>query len=96
FFVMLNYLKRTPTISLDVDWLYRKPLPVLTRRFGGTLRAILSAGERGVSAVFTGLIGRLESQRGPRGLLRRSRPTGSMALWMMVMLLAYLLFYYLG
>ncbi|MDO9601460.1 MAG: Na(+)/H(+) antiporter subunit D, partial [Rhodocyclaceae bacterium] len=30
FFVMLNYLKRTPTISLDVDWLYRKPLPVLT------------------------------------------------------------------
>jgi multicomponent Na+:H+ antiporter subunit D len=96
FFVMLNYLKRTPTISLDVDWLYRKPLPVLTRRFGGTLRAILSAGERGVSVVFTGLIGRLESQRGPRGLLRRSRPTGSMALWMMVMLLAYLLFYYLG
>ncbi|MDP2196045.1 MAG: Na(+)/H(+) antiporter subunit D [Rhodocyclaceae bacterium] len=96
FFVMLNYLKRTPTISLDVDWLYRKPLPVLTRRFGGTLRAILSAGERGVSAVFTGLIGRLESQRGPSGLLRRSWPTGSMALWMMVMLLAYLLFYYLG
>jgi multicomponent Na+:H+ antiporter subunit D len=96
FFVMLNYLKRTPTISLDVDWLYRKPLPVLTRRFGGTLRAILSAGERGMSAVCTGLIGRLESQRGPSGLLRRSWPTGSMALWMMVMLLAYLLFYYLG
>lgn len=32
----------------------------------------------------------------PQRLLLRSWPTGSMALWVMVMLLAYLLFYYLG
>ncbi|MBA3032147.1 MAG: Na(+)/H(+) antiporter subunit D [Gammaproteobacteria bacterium] len=96
FFVMLNYLKRTPTISLDVDWLYRKPLPGLARRLGTLLHGAMNAMERGVSGTLTGLADRLDAQRGPRGLLAKSWPTGSMALWVMVMLLAYLLFYYLG
>jgi hypothetical protein len=34
--------------------------------------------------------------RQPGGLLLRSWPTGSMALWVMVMLLANLVFFYLG
>ena len=31
-FLMLGWLKRTLTITLDVDWLYRKPGPLLARR----------------------------------------------------------------
>jgi len=84
------------SVNLDFDWVYRVPLARLTQRTGAALRATLSAGERGVSAALTGLLDRLEAQRGPSGLLRRSWPTASMALWVMVMLLAYLLFYYLG
>ncbi|MDP2108083.1 MAG: proton-conducting transporter membrane subunit, partial [Rhodocyclaceae bacterium] len=83
-------------INLDFDWFYRVPLVRLTQRIGALLRASMNAAEHGVSAAFSGLVDRLDAQRGPSGLLRRSWPTGSMALWMMVMLLAYLLFYYLG
>ncbi|MDI6748310.1 MAG: Na(+)/H(+) antiporter subunit D [Rhodocyclaceae bacterium] len=83
-------------INLDFDWFYRVPLVRLTQRIGALLRASMNAAEHGASAAFNGLVDRLDAQRGPSGLLRRSRPTGSMALWMMVMLLAYLLFYYLG
>ena len=33
FFLMLGWLKRTLTITLDVDWLYRRLGVVLARRF---------------------------------------------------------------
>ena len=34
---MLGWLKRTLTITLDVDWLYRKPGPLLARRLDQSL-----------------------------------------------------------
>ena len=83
-------------VNLDSDWLYRVAAPAATG-FGGRLlgrvqcaaAAIWSAGiQPGVE--FT----RRESQ--PNGLLLRTWPTGSMALWVMVMLLAYLAIYYAG
>lgn len=84
------------SVNLDSDWLYRVAAPVVVKFSGGLIGDFQRAG----SVLFSGGIqraadlARRESQ--PRGLLRRSWPTGSMALWMMVMLLAYLLFYYLG
>ena len=39
--------------------------------------------------------GQLYRQRGPGGVLGRTWPTGSMVLWAVILLLAYLLFYYL-
>ena len=39
--------------------------------------------------------GQLYGQRGPGGILGRTWPTGSMVLWAVVLLLAYLLLYYL-
>ncbi|MDP1607005.1 MAG: Na(+)/H(+) antiporter subunit D [Rhodocyclaceae bacterium] len=84
------------SVNLDFDWFYRVPLVRVTQRTGAALRATLGAGGRGVSAALGGLVLRLEAQRGPSGLLAKSWPTGSMALWVMVMLLAYLLFYYVG
>jgi multicomponent Na+:H+ antiporter subunit D len=96
FFVMLDYLKRTPTITLDFDWLWRIALPgiagVLTRAWRGLLAPISARVVTRTSAAAT----LLARHRQPGGLLLRSWPTGSMALWVMVMLLANLVFFYLG
>jgi multicomponent Na+:H+ antiporter subunit D len=94
FFVLLDFLRRTLTITLDVDWCYRvfgrwlersalQGLSLLGGRGELRLRQALSAASRG-----------LQRHLGPEGVLARTWPTGSMALWMMVLLLAYLLFYY--
>ena len=96
FFVMLGFLKRTPTISLDVDWLWRVALPSLRQaaELGwGTLKDNVASAFEAKSAALCTLVAR---HRQADGLLIRSWPTRSMAMWVMVMLLAYLLVYYLG
>jgi len=94
FFVMLGWLKRTPTISLDFDWLYRVSLP--------RLAAIAARALERFNAT-CGRFARRQSERletigraflGPRGLFARTWPSGSMAIGMMAMLLAFLLSYY--
>ena len=92
FFVMLDYLRRTLTITLDTDWLYRVPLPALTR---AALRFLTSAGSlaSGLLAQGQSAAVRIYRERRLDGVFARGRPTGSMAFWMMVMLLAYLLLY---
>jgi multicomponent Na+:H+ antiporter subunit D len=95
FFVMLDYLKRTPTITLDVDWLWRVAGPEVAKSFRlalaetGTILTGVLVQCRRASADF------LRHHRRPEGMLMRSWPTGSMALWVMVMLVANLFFYYL-
>ena len=92
FFVMLTYLRRTLTLTLDTDWVYRVLLPSLSH---AALRALTNVGsvasgllDRGRSTAF-----RLYRDRRFDIVLARSWPAGSMALWLMVMLLAYLLLY---
>jgi multicomponent Na+:H+ antiporter subunit D len=96
FFVMLPWLKRTPTISLDFDWFYRVAAPWLIKGWARILDGLMSS---------AGWLGKAGGQRllywaaihvRPGGLFRRTWPTGSMAFWAMVMLLAYLGVYYLG
>lgn len=95
FFVMLPWLKRTLTITLDVDWVYRVALAGLCRAGGRLLRGLGDGLRQALREVGSAVGSDIERQRRPGGLLLRSRPTGAMALWTMLMLLAYLLFYYL-
>ena len=96
FFVMLKQLKRTPTITLDVDWLWRRAgnaFALCIKEFWWCVCSWLDSLRRGCSEA----IGRIISTHcQPGGMLLRSWPTGSMSLWVMVMLLAYLFFYYIG
>lgn len=95
FFVLLNVLRRTLTITLDVDWVYRAFGRRLVR---GGLNALALLGERGRQKLKTAAAGvwaGLERHHGPDSTLARTWPTGSMALAVMILLLAYLLFYYL-
>ncbi|MEF8699460.1 MAG: Na(+)/H(+) antiporter subunit D [Candidatus Accumulibacter sp. UW20] len=94
FFVMLDYLKRTPTITLDTDWLWRVAGPAIARRFGAVLAKLRTALSGGIEHGFQSLGVLISRHRQPGGLLMRSWPTGSMALWVMVLLLTYLLLYY--
>ncbi len=95
FFVMLNYLKRTPTITLDTDWLYRIAGPAVLAGAGHVLqrgRANLTAR---TGAILARLSGHLSRHRRPDGMLLRSWPSGGMSLWVVILLLANLAFYYL-
>ncbi len=96
FLVMLPYLRRTMTITLDSDWLYRRFGPVALAKLGVILEALrvgaAAAGERGRH------VGKraLEHLHGTEGVLARTWATGSMAFGIMLMLLAFLLSYYLA
>jgi multicomponent Na+:H+ antiporter subunit D len=95
FFVMLPWLKRTPTITLDVDWLYRAP----GARLASGVLEISSAGYRRLAAhlqrALDAALARIYRHHGPSGILARTWPTGSMVLWVAILLAYYLLRYYL-
>ena len=95
FFLMLGWLKRTETITLDVDWLWRRLGPALIRRMdGGSGRAATAFADRGRRAVQR-TVQTIYRHHGPAGILARTWPTGSMAFWAVFLLGAYLMLYYL-
>ena len=91
FFLMLGFLKRTLTITLDFDWFYRS--------FGRKLAIGLDASAArvwqwlvaGVQGQARRINDRLHRHHGPEGTLGRTWPTGTMAFWTTVMLAAYLI-----
>lgn len=94
FFLMLPWMKRTLTITLDFDWFYRTGGPRLA---AATLRGWQRAGAAiapRVQGAGRGAVGWLQRHHGPRGALARTWPAGSMVLWVGVLLAAYLIFYY--
>ena len=95
FFLMLGWLKRSLTITLDVDWFYRGLGRWVLRRlddaagrhWNGFVRAVKRAA-RGTAAI-------VAHHHGPDGIMARTWPTGVMAFWTTVMLAAYLILTYL-
>ena len=94
FFVLLDALRRTLTITLDTDWFYRRLGRDLARSTAGLLSALLGDAADGAERARVRVLGLLERSHGPRGAMARTWPTGSMALWMVLMLLGYLVLYY--
>lgn len=83
-------------LLLDSDWLYRGGGATAVNVF----RRTFAAARAGLTAALHARIIRaallVTRERRPGGLLLRSWPTGSMSLWVMTMLLAYLVIHYLG
>lgn len=96
FFVMLDYLKRTPTITLDVDWLWRISGPAVVLSLTRVLHGVLGGFRQNLDAATVLLRSVISRHRQPDGFLMRSWPSGSMSLWVMVVLMSYLAMYYLG
>jgi multicomponent Na+:H+ antiporter subunit D len=95
FFLLLPLMKRTLTISLDTDWLWR----VLLFRAGEYLyNAIGTMGHSVESAVKTGtarILARIQDRRGGRlEVFSKSQPIAATALWIAVLLTGYVLTYF--
>jgi multicomponent Na+:H+ antiporter subunit D len=94
FFVMLPYMKRTLTITLDFDWLYRKLFRIAAREAADRSAAAHTAAFADAEKRLSQLIARIFRTHGPHGILARTWPTGSMVLWAAALLALSLLFYY--
>lgn len=95
FFLLLGWLQRTTTITLDFDWFYRGLGRALAREFdvrGARVWSVLGESLYRSAQQFLATIHR---HHGPQGILARSWPTGSMAFWTTVLLAAYLIVYYI-
>jgi multicomponent Na+:H+ antiporter subunit D len=91
FFLMLGWLKRTLTITLDVDWFYRGLGRNLGRGIDDVTDGVWQWLVGAVSEGARRLNDRLQRHHGPEGVLGRTWPTGTMAFWTTVMLAAYLI-----
>ena len=104
FFLLLPLMRRTETISLDADWIWRRALPTLLGWGQAALNAIWGALLAGLAWVgrHMGARGRryfgsdLEDGRRSHGVFARAWPIGTTALWIAVLLTAYVFFYYLA
>jgi len=94
FFVMLKQMRRTLTISLDFDWFYRKFFKEIGRDFTQKTSAIRAEQEQQLLVRVQRLIDYLFAHHGPRGILARGWPIGSMVIWVAVLLGFSLLLYY--
>ena len=89
------YPAEIPSVNLDADWVYRRAAVRVTRFMGRTV----GAADAAVRGVVLGGVGRAMRgafrSHGPRGVLARSWPAGSMVLWVSILLTAFLFFQFL-
>jgi multicomponent Na+:H+ antiporter subunit D len=103
FFVLLPLMKRTMTISLDTDWLWRRAAVSLVRIIEQVLSSIgeviavrrvrLQKFLHRMAINYLGQPHTADSKE--RGVFARSWPVGTTALWIAGLLSAYVLLYYL-
>jgi multicomponent Na+:H+ antiporter subunit D len=91
FFLMLGWLKRTLTVTLDVDWIWRglgpRCLAWADRWSDRAWAAVTTSVDRAGSRI----VRYIHRHHGPEGSLARSWSTSSMAFWTTVVLAMYLI-----
>lgn len=95
FVVLLPWLKPTLTTTLDFDWFYRKLFKYLGQELTFKTGLIGHKTEMKVRGWIDRKIAFLHEHHGPQGYLGRSWPSGSMVLWVAVLLVCSLGLYYL-
>jgi len=100
FFLLLPLMRRTETISLDTDWLWRVflfKLAVRMYRLASTAGGGIAETARATLSHFRNIaqryLGRSSQETRP-GVFTRAWPIGVTALWIAVLLTAYVLVYY--
>jgi multicomponent Na+:H+ antiporter subunit D len=104
FFLMLPLMRRTETISLDTDWLWRVALfraaVGLSEQLAGWSRALVSRGTglgQRLGRLGRWLFGsRITDGARVHGVFAGAWPIGTTALWIAVLLSTYVFFYYLA
>jgi multicomponent Na+:H+ antiporter subunit D len=94
-FVWLNkqglYPPELRSINIDVEWLYRRPLPAAARVVFRTTKRLSYSLSDGTQAVLRRMDYAMRRTRLSNFYLASSWPTGSMVLWIAVILGSYLL-----
>ena len=94
FVLMRPVLRPRPTITLDLDWLYRRAGPAIVAVCADVLsRGLLTLGAE-MQDWRAALMRWTQRWHGPDGPLARTLSTGAMALWISVLLAVYLVMYY--
>ena len=78
-------------MNLDADWLYRRAAARVVRVTGGAVGAADAAFRSMVTGSVRRALGAAFRAHGPRGILARTWPAGSMVLWVSILLAAFLL-----
>jgi len=89
------YPPELKSVNLDFDITYRKWLPAIYRWFITATSDGWNSILEDLRSAVTGLVRQMFRHHGPEGILARTWPTGSMALWVAVLLGGFLLLYYL-
>lgn len=93
FFVLLKLMKRTLTITLDFDWLYRKLAFGMAENLGVIISRMLGGFAAIKNLLVTSVITIATEHHNPRGILARTTPAGVMAFWIVLVLATYLVIY---
>ncbi|MCG8669255.1 MAG: Na(+)/H(+) antiporter subunit D [Pseudomonadales bacterium] len=95
FFLLLPMMKRTETISLDLDWFYRKLFPGFYKMIAGFVSTIYSASYRFIVSQFPTSIRKFYTQhQGPKDYFHKLYHSETMVLCVVVMLASYLILFY--
>ena len=89
------YPAEQASLNLDTDWLYRRAAPRVIRKIVAASRQVWQALLRTGSELGRTLMRLVLNHYGPEGTLARAWPTGSMVLWVAVLLGASLILFYL-
>ena len=83
------------SVNLDFDWTYRRLGKSALHALASFARWIGSGSTTTITRTLMAFVSRLYKHHGPKGILARTWPTGSMAFWTTFLLGAYLILYYL-
>jgi multicomponent Na+:H+ antiporter subunit D len=95
FFLLLKHVGGEAKISLDTDWLYRRALPQVAGGIHRTWTGVCRWLTRTAATLLGWILAWVMLHHGPSGILARTWPTGSMVLWVAILLSGSLLIYYL-
>lgn len=87
------YPPELPSVNLDVEWVYRRLVPNAVRRLIAALRPLDTGIRAGAQRAASTMVKGLSRHHGQEGVLARTWPTGSMVLWIAVLLGVYLVLY---
>jgi len=90
-----RYPAEERAINLDFDWVYRRLLPAGIAGGERIFSPAWSGIRKGFLTQFSNVVGFLSRHHGPGGALARTWPTGSMALWVAILLAVFVVVYYL-
>ena len=88
------YPAEIPSVNLDADWVYRRAAARVTRWTGAVVAAVDGAVRGRVLDVVDRTLRGAFRAHGPRGVLARTWPAGSMVLWVSILLAAFLVLHF--